>query len=224
MALLGWSLDGETTIVPPEQIARVFSLDRISKNPGVFDEQKLDWICGEYFKAMDNSKFSREVLLPALEQAGILEPDAYTPGTATDFDLLSSLVKERICHRQEAADKAGYLFAPTTEELYDQKSVSKNLGKPGTAVVLEQARAALEALDASQWNAAAIDAALEPLPEQVTQILGAPASKRLVFQAIRVAVCGNQVSLPLGESMQIMGVAKTLERLDFAGRYAQPVA
>ena len=32
LALLGWSLDGETTIIPRDVLASKFSLDRISKN------------------------------------------------------------------------------------------------------------------------------------------------------------------------------------------------
>ena len=30
-----------------------FSLDGLTKSPAIFDYQKLDWINGEYFKAMD---------------------------------------------------------------------------------------------------------------------------------------------------------------------------
>lgn len=43
LALLGWSLDGETTIIPRDVLASKFSLDRISKNPATFDPKKLDW-------------------------------------------------------------------------------------------------------------------------------------------------------------------------------------
>ena len=42
--LLGWSLDGETTVIPRDVLASKFSLDRISKNPATFDPKKLDWI------------------------------------------------------------------------------------------------------------------------------------------------------------------------------------
>ena len=44
LALLGWSLDGETTIIPRDVLASKFSLDRISKNPATFDPKKLDWV------------------------------------------------------------------------------------------------------------------------------------------------------------------------------------
>ena len=52
LALIGWSLDGETTVVPPEELCRVFSLDRISKKHGVMDPQKLDWMNGVYLREM----------------------------------------------------------------------------------------------------------------------------------------------------------------------------
>ena len=69
-------------------------------------------------------------------------------------------------------------------------------------------REALAGLDA--WEAAAIDAALEPLPEALDM------KKRLVFQAVRVAVCGNMVSPPLGETMALVGREDCLARIDRA--------
>ena len=39
LALLGWSLDGETTIISRETLCKEFSLDRITKKDAVFDEK-----------------------------------------------------------------------------------------------------------------------------------------------------------------------------------------
>lgn len=50
LALLGWSLDGETTIVPQEELCRAFSLERITKKDSVFDEIKLNWMDGVYIR------------------------------------------------------------------------------------------------------------------------------------------------------------------------------
>ena len=52
LALLGWSLDGETTIIPREVLCKEFSLKRITRKDAIFDETKLDWMNGEYIKAM----------------------------------------------------------------------------------------------------------------------------------------------------------------------------
>ncbi|WP_165170947.1 glutamate--tRNA ligase [Adlercreutzia sp. ZJ242] len=53
LALLGWSLDGETTIIDRATLCREFSLDRITKKDAVFDETKLDWMNGVYIREMD---------------------------------------------------------------------------------------------------------------------------------------------------------------------------
>ena len=74
--------------------------------------------------------------------------------------------------------------------------------------ILDAAKAALEGV--TEWTAANIDAALEPLPEQMDL------KKRVVFQAVRVAVCGNMVSPPLGETMALVGRDDCLARIDRA--------
>ena len=52
LALLGWSLDGETTVISRDVLCEKFSLDRITKKDAVFDETKLEWMNGQYIKAM----------------------------------------------------------------------------------------------------------------------------------------------------------------------------
>ena len=206
LALLGWSLDGETTIVPPAEVAKRFSLDRISKNPSVFDEEKLLWMNGEYLMAMDDAAFAQRVLVPQLAAAGLVGEDAYGTRPAW-FDLLASILKPRCRLMGDVVDKSRFLFG---ELAYDEASVAKNLAKEGVRPVLEAAREALEAIAEDGWTAEAIDAVLEPLPER----LGA--GKRKVFQAVRVAECGNQVSPPLGASMELLGRTTSLRRLDDA--------
>ena len=213
LALLGWSLDGETTIVPPEQICRSFSLDRVSKNPSVFDEVKLDWMNGEYLGAMSDEQFSREVLVPQLAGAGLVQKDAYQGDRRAWFDLLSSMLKPRTTHMGDVVDKARFLFEGDTPA-YDERSVEKNLAKEGVRPILATVREELSRLGEEEWVAQNIDAALEPLPER----LGAP--KRKLFQAVRVAECGNQVSPPLGQSMELLGRATSLARLDAAAPLA----
>ena len=203
LALLGWSLDGETTVVRPEEIARHFSLERISKNPSIFDEEKLVWMNGEYMAAMSDAEFSQRILVPQLAAAGLAEEGAYETKSAW-FDLLSSILKPRCRLAGEVVEKARFLFG---ELEYDETSVAKNLAKEGACAFLDAAAEALEAVGEDAWQAAAIDAALEPLPERLAS------NKRKVFQAIRVAECGNQVSPPLGESMELLGRATALQRL-----------
>ncbi len=206
LALLGWSLDGETTVIPRDVLASKFSLDRISKNPATFDPKKLDWMNAEYINAMSNADFAHEIMLPELLRAGLIEE-----GFGADeawVDALAEIVRPRTKMPADAATVAAPVFATAETLAYDEKSVSKGLAKEGMGAVLDAAKAALEALD--EWTPANIDAALEPLPEALD------VKKRLVFGAVRVAECGNMVSPPLGETMALIGRDDCLARIDRA--------
>ena len=208
LALLGWSLDGETTIIPRDVLAREFSLDHVSKNPATFDPAKLDWIQAEYIRSMSDREFADKILLPELVRAGVV-------GEGAEFDedwmsALVAIVRPRTKFPADVVTVTAPVFATADTLVYDEKSVAKGLAREGMGAVLDAAYAALAALDADDWTPGAIDAALEALPEQLD------VKKRLVFQAVRVAVCGNLVSPPLGETMALVGRADCLPRIERA--------
>lgn len=206
LALLGWSLDGETTVIPRDVLASQFSLERISKNPATFDPKKLDWMNAEYINAMSNADFADQIMLPVLLKAGLIKEGF--EADATWLGALAEIVRPRTKMPADAATVAAPVFATAETLAYDEKSVSKGLAKEGMGAVLDAAKAALEALD--EWTPANIDAALEPLPEALD------VKKRLVFGAVRVAECGNMVSPPLGETMALIGRDDCLARIDRA--------
>ena len=205
LALLGWSPDGETTIVPRDVLARTFSLERVSKNPATFDAAKLDWINAEYLAAMSDGDFTDAVMVPELVRAGLLASAEERPRAW--LLALATVVKPRTKHLGDVPGVCGMVFGTADTLAYDEKAVSKGLAKEGMKAVLDAAEAKLEALGADEWNAAAIDAALEAIPEELD------AKKRLVFQAIRAAVCGNLVSPPLGAVIELVGRNDALARI-----------
>ena len=208
LALLGWSLDGETTIVPRDVLASQFSLDHVSKNPATFDPAKLDWMNAEYINRMSDAEFADTIMLPELGRAGLVgEGDEFDEAWV---DALAAIVKPRTKMPADAARVATPVFETAETLEYDEKSVAKGLAKEGMGAVLDAARTALEAVPEDGWTPEAIDAALEALPEQLDL------KKRVVFQAVRVAECGNMVSPPLGETMTLVGKADCLARLDRA--------
>ena len=50
-----------------DELIKEFDYHRINKSPSVFDIQKLRWMNGEYFKAMDPDKFY-EMALPYIKE------------------------------------------------------------------------------------------------------------------------------------------------------------
>lgn len=207
LSLLGWSLDGETTIISAETLKRNFSLDRISKNPAIFDETKLEWMNGEYLAHMTVAEFVDRALLPALVDAGFVgEKNGDTPDRDW-LEKLAPLIQPRVKLITEIPEKVAFLFVDDDLE-YDEASVNKNLRKEGIPDILEAVIVTLSDLEV--WEPAAMDEALEAL---VTEL---DVKKRALFQAIRVGICGSQVSPPLSESMELLGREQSLARLRHA--------
>lgn len=206
LALLGWSLDGETTIIPRDVLCREFSLERITKKDAVLDEAKLDWMNGEYIKAMEASAWV-DAAAPFLIEAGLTTAESIEANRGW-YEKLYPLVAERMKRLTEAPEKLAFLFSGERIEL-DEKSVKKNLLKEGCRAeeVLTRVRAIL-ADESIPWEC-------DPLQDACRELVDELELKaKLVFQPIRVAVTGSQVSPPLFESIELMDRACVVARLD----------
>jgi len=72
IALLGWSPEGDNEFYKIEDMAKIFSLDRVAKNPAVYDVEKLKWMNAKYLKDMDNKKLL-ELLIPYMLQTNYID-------------------------------------------------------------------------------------------------------------------------------------------------------
>jgi glutamyl-tRNA synthetase len=202
LAILGWSLDAETTLFSRDQAVEAFDLNDVNKNPAAFDPEKLAWMNGEYVRALPSEDFNK-LVRPHVELA--------VGRTLTDdqwerFEEISSLVQERTRLLPEAGEQVVFLFNDIDE--YDEKSWNKVMTKEGVDDVLDAGLAVLTGLDS--WDTDAIESALRALPER----LGIGVGK--TFQPLRIAVTGSSVSPPLFESLAALGRITTLARIDWA--------
>jgi len=202
LALLGWSLDGETTIISSETLKANFSLDRISKNPAIFDAEKLEWMNGMYIREMDPDEFVQR-MLPWLERAGLASADDVAARPEW-FRALAPLVSERIKRFDEAASKVTFFFE---EPVIEESAREKVLDKEGADVALAEA---LQVLAVCEWTAVAIEEAMRAVPEKVG------VKPKIAFQAVRVAITGSTVSPPLFESLELLGRERSLARVTAA--------
>ena len=206
LALLGWSLDGDTTIIPRDVLCKNFSLERITKKDAILDEVKLDWMNGEYIKNMGAAAWV-DAVAPFLVEAGLATQDEVEAKHAW-FEKLYPLVAERMKRLTEASEKLAFVFAGTEIE-YDEKSVQKNLLKEGCRAdeVLREVRAIL-ADESIVWEC-------DPLQDTVAELAEKlDLKKKLIFQPIRVALTGSQVSPPLFEAVELMEREVVVARLD----------
>lgn len=207
LALLGWSLDGETTIIPREVLCKEFNLERITRKDAIFDETKLDWMNGEYIKAM-GAKAWVDAVSPFLIEAGLTTKEAIEENEEW-YEKLYPLVAERMKRLTEAPEKLAFIFDGPTVKL-DEKSVQKNLLKEGCRAdeVLRKVRAIL-ADESIPWQC-------DPLQDTCRELVDTLGLKaKLIFQPIRVAVTGSQVSPPLFESIELMKRSDVVARIDY---------
>jgi glutamyl-tRNA synthetase len=202
LCLLGWSVDGETTIFSREEAIAAFDLADVSKNPATFDPEKLEWMNGEYVRAMSPDRFI-ELVVPFVEQSigRALDESDYAR-----FGEIAALVQERTKLLPEAGEQVTFLFTDIDE--YDEKSWEKVMTKDGVADILGAASGRLGALE--PWTAEAIEENLRAMLTEMEIGVGKG------LQPMRVAVTGSSVSPPLFESMAVLGQAKSVARLDAA--------
>ena len=197
-------MDGDRTIFSRDEAIAAFDLIDVSRNPAVFDPDKLAWMNGEYIRALDPGEF-RALARPHVE-AAVGRP--LDEEESARFDAVADLVQERTRFLPEAGEQVVFLFEDF--EQYDRAAWDKVMAKDGVLGILETAVERLTPLDT--WSAADIEAVLRGMLEE----MGLGAAKGL--QPIRVAVTGSSVSPPLFESMAALGKEKTLERLERAQR------
>jgi nondiscriminating glutamyl-tRNA synthetase len=62
LAFLGWSTADEREILTRDELVAVFTLDRVSNSPSIFDRAKLDWISSHYIRAGGAQRYFEEAL------------------------------------------------------------------------------------------------------------------------------------------------------------------
>ncbi|HUR85753.1 MAG TPA: glutamate--tRNA ligase [Solirubrobacteraceae bacterium] len=187
LALLGWGSDDDETILSTDELARRFSLERVSRNPARFDEQKLRWLNGRYLREL-----SVDDLAARLEE--------YT-GRSGLRDAVE-ISREKIQTLADFWPLAGFIFDGPAD---DPAAREKWLGEDGLAV-LRDVRAALEPIDPFE---------LEPVQEALERVVRERGVKaKQVFQPVRVALAGRSVSPGIFETLVVLGREESLARLD----------
>jgi glutamyl-tRNA synthetase len=190
LALLGWGYDETTTFFSVDDLKDKFTLERVSKNPAVFDEAKLRWMNGHYLREMEVGELQRRI-------EDFLGRDDIPPvaveiaqekmQTLADFWALAAFLVER-----QETDPAAW----------------DKVMKDGAAERLEKAREALA--QAEPFDTETVERALRGVVEETGS------KPKEVFQPVRVAVAGTTVSPGIFESVAALGQVEALTRIDDA--------
>jgi glutamyl-tRNA synthetase len=198
LALLGWGHDAETTFFSTEELVEKFELERVSRSPAVFDEQKLRWMNGHYIRNLSVADLT-ERLRSYLAERGL--PGASDPRLGE----AAAAVQEKISTLGEFTDLVGFAFGPVE---MDERAWKKVMEKEGAAGALVRTRESLASV--ITFDGEEIERALRGVVEE----LGA--KPVAVFQPIRVAISGRSVSAGVFESLALLGKEESLARIDQA--------
>jgi glutamyl-tRNA synthetase len=202
LALLGWSLDDHTELFSLADLERLFSLERVSRNPAAFDTRKLDALNGHYLRQLEPADFAARAW-PFVEAEGFPGADPALLARA------APLVQERVNHLTEVPGMVGFLLTDQLE--LDPAAAAKVLTDEGRAFLAEAAKR-LEEVE--PWTAATIEATLRGLQQE------RELKPKTAFQPVRLAITGRLVSPPLFESMELLGKPRSLARLERAAAQA----
>ena len=141
LALLGWNPGTEQEIFTMDELMRQFSFDRVQHAGARFDWTKLNWINGEYIRALSDEELAQRI------EPFVPQVDAGTIRRA------APALKTRMHKLSQAIEYLDYLWTDPSPPSLDGETA-------------QRVRAAAEALRPTSWEPEPIEAALEKAVER----------------------------------------------------------
>jgi len=203
LALLGWSPGDDREDISMKEMAELFTVERVGKNPARFDMKKLEAINGDKIRALAVSDLALRAL-PFMQAAQLIGNEP----SADEMKVLEGavpLIQERVINLAEIPGLLSFLFLPEDLFAIDPDSAAKVLTADARPII----KASLSALTPlTSWEVTGIEAALRAA---LLEDLGL--KPKNAFGPVRVAITGARISPPLFESLALLGRERSLARL-----------
>ncbi len=202
LALLGWAPNSEQEIFSTEELIQEFSMDRVAKNPAVFDIDKLNWINAHYMKAANPDKIAF-LAIPHLVEAGYISGEL----TAEEKDNLVkfvSVIQDHLSYVAQVVDYADlYYKDDVVIEDEETKVILLDEEIPAVIALFKEKLNALEEVNAAN---------IKPILKAITKELKVGGKK--VFMPIRVAMTGQMHGPDLVRLIEVLGRERVIDRID----------
>jgi glutamyl-tRNA synthetase len=194
IARLGWG-HGDQEIFSREELIEKFSLEGVTKNPAVFDPEKLNWLNGKYIR-----KILPERLVDLCEPLLI---EAY--GTH-DIQYIKKVVlafHDRLVLIPDIVPLSKYFFVDDFE--YDPKGIEKYFKPANSKRILTTLKEKLAKV--KSFTKENIEPIFKGLAKEMNVKLG------VIIHPCRLALTGRIQSPPMYDVVEILGKKKAKERL-----------
>jgi glutamyl-tRNA synthetase len=210
LALMGFApSEGEgSEIFDRAQLLERFDLKKISLGGPVFDLTKLEWLNGEWIRRLSKEELADRIV----KFVASLKDASGAPRSVDRAFVLKvvPLIQERMKKLSEWDEWTDYFFR---EEIHLTKEAFRRtkIPPPEVARVL---KACAELLAKNRDVQTARD---EPALRDLSRQLGVKVGD--LFMSLRVAITGKSATPPLLESMELLGLDKSLARVRAAAKF-----
>ncbi len=198
LALLGWAWDDSTELFTLAELERLFGLERVSRNPAVFNLEKLEWLNAQHLKRLSEAERTRlalDYLAARGRDLGAHDAEWWTAFVRALGDRLKTL-----------ADLERYgAFALEESPAVDSDAWAELLQRPGTGERLLRLAERLERDE--EFSLASLERATRGLAAE----LGIKAAE--LMSAARVALTGRKIAPGLFDVMWLLGRDTSVARL-----------
>lgn len=200
IALLGWSPEGEDEIFTREQLISIFTADRLSKSPAVFDTNKLAHLNNHYIKHADPKRIAA-LAIPHLQKAGRL-PEALNEEQQSWAESLVALYQEQMVAASDIVDLSELFFRSHLEL---ETEAAQVLAEAQVSEVLSAFLAKVEA--AEDFSASHMAVLIKEVQKETGH------KGKALFMPIRVALTGQMHGRDLNATIALLGRDRVIERL-----------
>ncbi len=194
---LGWS-HGDQEIFSVDELTQLFDIEDVNKAASTFNTEKLLWLNQHYIK---NSAPAHLAHLLSYHMGNL----GIDPADGPDLVEVVKAQQERARTLVEMAEISAFFYRDF--DTFDEAAAKKNL-RSVAREPLEKMRAALEAQE--EWSAEALHQLVMDVSESLELKMGK------VAQPLRVAVVGRAASPGIDVTLQLVGKAACLRRIDRA--------
>lgn len=202
LALLGYSPPVDKEILTMAELIDTFDPSRFNKTNSLFDRKKLLAFNMEHIKLLSEEKL--------LKRYKDFLKGTDSPAAGADDKLLLRILAASAGARTlvEIEQKSRFLFIAGDKIECNEKDVEKVLLKNSGEGLLMLSELKNRLLAVKTLSEKAVEEMLRGLAEERKVGLGR------VAQPLRLAICGTTVSLPIFDSVDMLGIEETIKRID----------
>jgi glutamyl-tRNA synthetase len=195
LALQGWSMPDGREIFSFDDVVANFDVERFSPVGPIFDVDKLDWMNGEYIKALSDDEFVRRV-----------EPFVPGPGQEEALRVLAPELKTRARRLKQVAEQVEFLYQGKLE-LDTALFAAREDITPTPPEALLAVESALDDLEPTPFSVGSIETALEAERERRGWKPGP------FYGPVRIALTAKTRTPPNFPMLAALGKERSLARL-----------